>query len=324
MPIEDPAWPRADAWLERADPDPVLAVVGVPTSAGSLSPSEAWSTPPRLRRVLERFSTYQGEQRLDLGALAVADLGDWGLEGLDLEASQAAVERHARQLADGPIYAFLGGDNAITRPLVRGLARGDLGRVGVLTLDAHHDVRTLDSGPTNGTPIRGLVEDGLPDGRVVQVGIHSFANSREYRQYCDEHQIRVVSIEDLEEEGIRQAVVGGLSWLADRSEWIYVDVDLDVLDRAFAPACPGARPGGLHPRQLAAAAFLCGAHPRVRAVDFVEVDASRDINDLTLMNAAHAFLSFAAGLARRRERQADIGLSPQAGPSRSLPPGGGR
>ena len=60
--------------------------------------------------------------------------------------------------------AFLGGDNAITRPLVNGLAEGDLDRVGILTLDAHHDVRITDNGPTNGSPIRGLSEAGFPMG----------------------------------------------------------------------------------------------------------------------------------------------------------------
>jgi arginase family enzyme len=55
----------------------------------------------------------------------------------------------------------------------------------------------------------------------------------------------------------------------------------------------------MSPRQLATAARICGQHPKVRAVDFVEVDASADVNDLTLMNMATAFLSFAAGVAGR-------------------------
>ncbi|MDP8958652.1 MAG: agmatinase family protein [Actinomycetota bacterium] len=304
MAIEDPLWPRADAWLSRGDPDPALVVAGVPSSAGSLSPSQAWCTPPRLRKVLERFSTFQGEHQVDLSVLAVSDAGDWGVDGLDLEASQAAIERQARSLRRGPVHAFLGGDNAITRPLARGLAGGRLSEVGLITLDAHHDVRVLDYGPTNGTPIRGLLEDGLLDGRVVQVGIHSFANSKEYRRYCEDHGIRVVTMEEVEREGLRQVMAEALAWLAERCGWIYVDFDLDVLDRAFAPACPGARPGGMEPRQLALAAWLCGSHRKVQAADFVEVDAAADFGDQTLMNLATTFLSFAAGVAGRREGNA--------------------
>lgn len=299
MVIEDPHWPRADAWLARNDPEPDLVVVGVPTSAGSLSASQAWSTPTRARSVLGRFSTFHSERLVDVERLAVQDRGDWGVEGLDLEDSQRTIQRLAGELEAGPVHAFIGGDNAITRPLVVGLDRGALERVGVLTFDAHHDVRTLDAGPTNGTPIRGLIEDGLSDGAVVQIGIHSFANSAAYRDFCQEHRIRVVTVDDVHKEGIKQVVTDALSYLADRSDWVYVDFDLDVLDRAHAPACPGSRPGGLSPRALANAAWLCGSHPSVRSADFVEVDAAADRDDLTLMNLANVFLNFAAGLTRR-------------------------
>jgi formiminoglutamase len=182
--IPDPLWPRADVWLGSAAAAPRLVVAGVPTSSASLTPSEAWRAPAVFRAALARLSTFDGEAGIDLGHLPVRDLGDWEVAGLDMQQAAVVVERRARGLGPGPVAAFIGGDNAITRPLVKGLAWGDLSGVGVLTLDAQHDVRTLEAGPTNGTPIRGLLEDGLPDGRVVQVGIHSFANSAPYRAYC--------------------------------------------------------------------------------------------------------------------------------------------
>ena len=297
--IEDARWPRADAWLARNDAKPGLVVVGVPTSVASLSPSKAYQTPSRFRTVLRRFSTFHSHRAVDLRSLAVADMGDWQVSSFGLEQYQGAIEIAARRLAKGPVHAFLGGDNGITRPLVSGLCRGQLDRVGLLTFDAHHDVRTLDQGPTNGTPIRGLIEDGLPGGQVIQVGIHSFCNSLEYRTYCDEQGIRIVTMDTVETQGLEPVVGAALEALGNQCEWIYVDFDIDVLDRAFAPACPGARPGGMKPRQLASAAWICGQHPKVRAADFVEVDASADVNDLTLMNMATVFLNFAAGVAAR-------------------------
>ncbi|MGH8874544.1 MAG: arginase family protein, partial [Acidimicrobiia bacterium] len=236
---------------------------------------------------------------VDLRALRVADLGDWEVAHLDMEASQAEIERRARLLPESPVKVFLGGDNAITRPLVRAL---DLSGVGVLTLDAHHDVRTLDRGPTNGTPIRGLIEDGLPDGRVAQVGILSFANSAEYRSYCDQHGLSVFTMVEVDAWGAEETVSAALDALTREVDRVYVDVDLDVLDRAFAPGCPGARPGGMTPRQLAAACFTAGLHPKVRGADFVEVDASVDPSGLTVLNLATAFLAFAAGVAQRLRR----------------------
>jgi formimidoylglutamase len=297
--IDDPFWPRADAWLATAADDPALVVAGIPTSSASLSPSDAWRTPAYVRAALGRFSVFDGETGIDLRSVAVRDLGDWDVAGLDMWEAPKVVERRARSLDPQSIALFLGGDNAITRPLVKGLARGDLEEVGILTLDAHHDVRTTTSGPTNGSPIRGLLEDGLPDGRVVQVGIHSFANSREYRSYCDEHGVEVITMEIVDEVGAGWAVHSALNDLAERCRWVYVDVDIDVLDVAFAPGCPGARPGGMNPRQLAAAVRAAGAHPSVRAADIVEVDPSRDPAGLTVMQAADAMLCFVSGLASR-------------------------
>jgi arginase family enzyme len=144
-----------------------------------------------------------------------------------------------------------------------------------------------------------LIEDGLPGGNVVQVGIHSFANSAIYRKYCDDVGIAVHTMEDVDRRGITDVVDGALARLSERADRIYVDFDIDVLDRAFAPGCPGSRPGGMHPRQLASAARSCGIHPKVVAADFVEVDASQDHAGLTVMQLATAFLAFASGLVAR-------------------------
>lgn len=299
MSISDPFWPRADTWVEGDRPQPDLVVLGVPSSSASLSPSEAWRTPALVRAALGRFSTFDSERRIDLRDLAVADRGDWPLTGIDMHEMLEAATELAAGTDPGVVHAFLGGDNAITRPIVRG--RYELGAVGVLTLDAHHDVRTTEPGPTNGSPIRGLIEDGLPGERVTQVGIHSFANSLEYRAYCDDHGVAIITMEDLDGRDVETVVRDALDRLAERVVAVHVDVDMDVLDLAFAPGCPGSRPGGMTPRQLAAACRAAGAHPAVSSVDFVEVDPSRDPQGVTIMQTASALLSFAAGFASRKD-----------------------
>lgn len=296
----DPNWPRASEWLARGDLDPRLAVLGAPTSAASISPSEAWRTPAALREVLAKFSTFDGETAVDLTDLAVADAGDWPLAELSGPDAIAEIEGRAAQLETGPVYAFIGGDNVITYPLVTGMWHAPLDRIGLLTLDAHHDVRSTEDGISNGAPIRALIEAGLPGENITQVGIHSFANSKPYRAWTVEHGIEIFTMRDVANHGIEGVVRGALDELGQKCDAVYVDFDIDVLDRAFAPACPGARPGGMTPRQLATAARLAGAHPVVVAADFVEVDAAADVADSTLMAMATTFLAFASGLASRR------------------------
>ena len=126
MLFDDPSWLRASAWLARGAAQPDVAIIGVPTSVGSISPSEAWRTPGRLREVIAGFSPYDGETGTDLTSLAVADLGDWPVTDAELDEMVAAVAGCATELPPGPRYAFVGGDNAITRPLVAGLAGAHL------------------------------------------------------------------------------------------------------------------------------------------------------------------------------------------------------
>lgn len=299
MAINDPYWPRADAWLNREAENPDIRVVGVPSSSASLSPSRADLTPLAVRDRFSRFSTFHGEWGIDFGAVGVFDEGNWPVSELDMHDMPEAVEKRAKDLDPAPLTLFLGGDNAITRPLVRA-QHDEIERVGVITFDAHHDVRTLELGPANGTPIRGLIEeDGLPGVNVTQVGIHSFANSAIYRQWCDDHGVSVATVEQVRDEGIARVVEGALERLATYCKVIYVDVDVDVLDAAFAPGCPGARPGGLTVRELAEGVRRCAAHPLVSAIDFVEVDASADPTGLTLDSMTHLILSAAAGLTER-------------------------
>ena len=301
MSISDPYWPRASEWLSADHPDPQLLVVGVPSSKASLSPSRADLAPLAVRDRLPRFSTFHGESGVDFAEIPVRDMGNWPVAHLEPVPLIEALLEAAGALPPAGLKLYLGGDNAITRPLVVAEAADGLDRVGVVTFDAHHDVRSLDGGPSNGTPIRGLVEEhGLPGRNIVQIGIHSFANSAIYRRFCDENGITTVTIEQVEHIGIKAAVDVALSQLSAFCDQIYVDVDVDVLDRAFAPACPGARPGGLDVRQLAEGVRRCAAHPKVTAMDFVEVDPTRDIDGLTADATAHLFLSAVTGFSNRQ------------------------
>jgi formimidoylglutamase len=298
---EDPLWPRASAWLATGGhrSGPSLGVVGVPLSRTSISASGADTTPAAVRAALRRYSTLHAALDVDLETLSVTDHGD-------LDVADAGVTDHLSRVEQGliPVAAarhdlvvVLGGDNAVTRPALRALL--SLSSTGLLTLDAHHDVRGFHAGATNGTPVRGLVEDGLRGDHVVQVGIGDLTNSRAYRDWCEDRGITLVGVG--EARGRVGAVVRAhLDRLAGTCEHLYVDLDVDVLDASFAPGCPGARPGGLAPWELLEAAVEAGRHPAVRGVDVTEVDASADVGGVTVDVAAQCLLSAAAGLAARR------------------------
>jgi formiminoglutamase len=299
---DDPNWPRASAWLSgahSADPACRLAVLGAPLHLGSITPGRTDLAPAAIRSVLHRLSTYDLEFNRDLGRIAAIDRGDIPLADTipaDALGPLAAAVRGAGTEAQALV--LLGGDNSITRPACHGMC-AELSRAGLLTLDAHLDLRDLTPGLTNGNPVRALLADGMPGTQIVQIGIQPFANSRKYFELAREAGIKVVSIAEVRAMGIETAISEALDRLDQDVEAIYVDLDLDVLDRAFAPATPGSRPGGLTPAEVRSAVRLCGAHAKVRILDLVEIDPTQDIADVTVFAAGLALLSFASGLLGR-------------------------
>lgn len=295
---EDRLWPRASTWAASAPSSNAdIDLIGVPTSVASLSTSDARLCPRAFRTALSGFSTFDSDRGVDVGTLTVRDHGDLSVDDSSMASSGDDIRSGVGALRRSGVAVLVGGDNAITRPAVHALAP-DLAGIGVITIDAHHDVRVLDDGPTNGTPIRGLIEDGLPGRNIAQIGIHSFANSAVYRTYCDQQGIDVFTMHDVDTDGIAATVEAALRSI-DHVSAIYVDFDIDVLDRVFAPGCPGARPGGMTPRQLGDAAHALGTDPRVFAADLVEVDPMRDVDGITVQAMVHTFLSFASGIASR-------------------------
>lgn len=289
---EDPNWPRAAHWLARQDPAAKLAVLGVPAHQTSISPTSADQTPKAVREALLRYSTYHLDLDVDLAALPAIDLGDVAdPDHADGEARVAAAVSGLRP--DQALFA-IGGDNSITYSVMSGLFGGGLAAAGLITLDAHFDLR---DGISNGSPVRRLIESGLDPRRVVQIGINNFSNSAWYAARARDLGITVVTRSELEERGIRDVMEDALEIAAGPSG-IYVDLDADVCDRAFVPACPAAAPGGITPAELRLAAQLAGLDPRVRAIDVTEIDSTRDAADgRTVRLAALCLLEFAAGRA---------------------------
>lgn len=295
--IEDPQWPRASDWLASGGtPEgPRVSVVGVPLSRTSITPGGADGTPRAVRAALRRFATFHAGLAVDLEGLQITDHGDLPVADATVADHLDRVDHALAGLAiEADLVILIGGDNALTRPAMRTLL--DLPTAGLLTLDAHHDVRGFHAGATNGTPVRGLIEDGLPATNVVQIGLGSLSNSRAYRSWCEEQGITLLTADAVRHD-VARVVREQLDRLAQTCTEIYVDLDVDVVDRAFVPGCPGARPGGLLPHQLLEAAVEAGRHRSVTAVDITEVDAAADPDGRTVDLAAMCLLSAAAGLA---------------------------
>jgi arginase family enzyme len=290
-------WPNLSELIAGAEAETPVGMLGVPLAAGSVTPGRCDLAPGVLRETLRRIGRYDVETGRELET-KLADRGDIELGGCSIEQATPVIRDEVAASAEAHALTLLvGGNNAITRPGVLGLG-GELTEIGLITLDAHFDMRETGEGLSNGNPVRALIEDGLPGANIAQVGIASFANSRAMHEDAMEAGNLVVTIGEVREHGIAHAIGRALDHVA-HCDALVVDCDIDVIDRSQFPAAPGARPGGMAVHDFFYAIRRLASNPRVRVIDLAEWDPPLDPSDLSALTAARWVAECLAGYEMR-------------------------
>ncbi|MBH0053280.1 MULTISPECIES: arginase family protein [unclassified Salinibacterium] len=281
----DPLWPRAGDWPSPVDDEWAdVALIGIPTSRTSLSPTQAHTTPAAVREALRRYAALSDLRIVDAGTVREPDLNE-----------QGAIDAVAQLRAE--LVIALGGDNAATVPTALGRWGADITSAGLITLDAHYDLR---DGASNGSPVRRLLEAGLDGSRVVQIGIEPLANSHAYAERARDAGIMVITRDELRSRSMDEVMAQALEIAGAAGGPIHVDLDVDVCDRSVAPGCPASVPGGISAIELRTAARRAAAHQAVSSIDLVEVDAAADAPDeRTVRLVALCVLEAIAGVSLR-------------------------
>jgi formiminoglutamase len=297
----DPNWPSAATLLaerpvkERRN----VGLIGISTYATSLSERSATSTPAAIRAALERYSTWSFSEAHDLAeSVALVDFGD--VQSPDAE---GGVERVAQAMAgwdpDIALRLILGGDNAATWLALRAISGGDYSNFGLVTLDAHLDMR---DGVSNGSPVRQLLDEGLDGHHVVQVALADFSNSPAYAKRAHDAGVTVISRDVLHHEPVEEAARRAVAIAGAGGRHVYVDIDMDAADRAAMPGCPAAAPGGLSADEMRRFVRAVSVQHGVVALDITEIDVERDSADQrTVRLAALLVLETLAGVRRRAQ-----------------------
>jgi formiminoglutamase len=307
----DPHWPRASAWLKMANANSNydLGLFGIPAHLTSISKTNAHLTPAAIRDALQRYSTFNWTTNKDVAELSFADFGD--VTDPDSPAGEEGTAKLAHEVSTRSKLAIgLGGDNSVTYAMAKGVFANNIATAGLITFDAHHDLR---DGVSNGSPVRRLVDEaGLDGKRIVQIGIADFSNSAAYAKRAKDYGIHVIPRTALRSRNAAVVVAEALSIAGSAGGPIHVDFDVDVCDRSVVPACPAAAPGGLSADEFRAFCFEIGQaagrarianesntgspSAQIKSVDFTEIDASADSGDgRTVRLAALGILELAAG-----------------------------
>jgi formiminoglutamase len=291
-------WPNLSELLSPDHAEAQVGLLGAPLAAGSVTPGRCDLAPPLLRQTLRRIGRYDVETKRELSTL-IADHGDVEIADWSIEDATPAIRECVGLSAEVRALTLLvGGNNAVTRPGVLGLGMA-LNEVGLVTLDAHFDMRDLEDGLGNGNPVRALIEDGLHGANIAQIGLAPFANSKQMHEDALAAGNCVVTIAEVRQNGIAAAIDRALLHVSHCAALV-VDCDIDVIDRAQFPAAPGARAAGMASHDFFYAVRRLAADPRVRLIDLTEWDPPLDPSDLSALTAARWVAECLAGFEMRQ------------------------
>lgn len=294
---EDPAE------LEGAD----AAIVGTPMD-DLVSDRPGTRFAPRAIRAASCPPGPNLETKVDAFAqLRVVDFGDAPVIPADPVRSHAVIEETVGQVLNaGTVPIILGGDHSVTEPNVRACAARH-GPVGLIHFDTHTDTGTEVFGVerSHGTMIYRLIEAGLIDtSRYAQVGLRGYWPGDEVFDWQAERGITSLFMHEVRDLGIEEVVHRTIEAVEEGP--VFLTVDIDVLDPAYAPGTGTPEPGGMTTAELLWAVREVAAQTEVVGADMVEViPTSVGSADITSLAAERTVRETLGGIALNRKQNAN-------------------
>jgi agmatinase len=286
------------AHLEGVD----VAVVGAPTD-DLVSDRPGTRFGPRAIRAASYPEGAHLEAKVDaFEALRIVDFGDAPVIPADPVRSHEAIEALVAQvLAAGSMPVVLGGDHSVSEPSIRACAAAH-GPVGAVHFDTHTDTGTEVFGVevSHGTPFYRLVEQGhLDPRRYAQIGLRGYWPGKAEFAWQAERGITSFFMHDVRDLGIKEVVHRAVE--AVGAGPVFLTVDVDVLDPAFAPGTGTPEPGGMTTVDLLWAARTVATELELVGADVVEViPAAVGSEDVTALAADRIVREILTGIALRR------------------------
>jgi agmatinase len=263
-------------------PDADFVIFGAPFDATSSFRKGSRLAPDAIREASYNFETYNPYFDIDLADIPFHDAGDVDISGnCTVEQAQAAVgDMVTRILGDGKIPIMLGGEHSLTVPCVRG-SMNYFNDLGVVMLDAHFDLRQEYEGQVNSHACvsRRIIED-ITD-NYISIGIRS--GTRDEYSFARSRGIPYYPADLVEDKGIPH-VLSELSRHLDLDTGhLYLSLDMDVLDPAYAPALGTPEPFGLTDRQVLS--LIRRLASRSVGFDLVEIAPGFDSGNTAILGA---------------------------------------
>lgn len=290
-----------------------VAVCGVPwdsTAGGRTGTNHG----PMVIRQCDYRGGYGGRahfsQDVHVDAFAELNMCDYGDAPIKLGNTAGTFEEIRKFVGTipdaGAIPIIIGGDHAITWPCATAVAdHYGHGKVGIVHFDAHADVGEDMGGSlaSHGTPMRKLIDSGAVPGRnFVQVGIRGYSPGPETKEWMDQHEMRTHYMTEIIRDGFDAVLERAVDEALDQADHLYISLDIDVTDPAYAPGTGTPVPGGLTSIDVLTAVRRLAAEVGIVAMDVVEVSPPfDDRGEITSLLANSAIREAMTGIAMRRK-----------------------
>lgn len=290
--------------LEGAD----VAIVGAPMDEMVTHRPGTRFGPRAIRASMEgggRPSAWSMDLGIDpFAELQVVDHGDAPVVPGDAVRSHQAIFETVRAVARaGCVPIVLGGDHSIAYPDIKAVAGAyPAGSLAVVQFDTHADTAEENWGVkhSHGTPFRHLVDEGiLPGERLIQVGLRGQWPHHAEFEWMRSEGVRWHRMEEVLDNGIDAVIAKVLEEISDATH-LFLSVDIDVLDPAFAPGTGTPQPGGMSTRELLRAIRTLVTQRGLVGMDLVEVSPPYDHAEITALAARQIVVESLAGLALHR------------------------
>lgn len=253
------------------------------------------------------YPTPNQHTRVDpVNELVVADYGDAAVNNMSLYASIEPVRSLVREVAEtGTIPFIIGGDHSLMYPDVAALA--DVygkGKVGIIHFDAHYDATDAGFGLnlTHGNPVRRLIEQGHASGHnFIQVGTRGWAPNDSDLHWMRDHGFRYHNMAQIDKFGWDYVMERAIEEAADGTDYLFISIDMDTFDPAFAPGVGTPEPNGLTPREMFPILRRLAAEKNVIGVELVEVAPTMDMTYQTGLIANRVIREVLTGIAMRKK-----------------------
>jgi agmatinase len=211
----------------------------------------------------------------------VEDVGDVDIVVGNPEETWRRIEMVFSSITDKEQILIAGGDHSITAYAYKGLTRRK--KLSYVVLDAHLDVRQLSEGLSSGVTTR-LIREFSGDTPISIVGVRRWANPRYMFEQAERLGIEYYTMEDVDKMGVDEVVEKIKT--AHKHYDVYLSIDMDVVDPAYAPGVNAPSPGGFSSREVIMLVTQLSKSLRPLAVDVVEVTPAYDVGDVTSSLAA--------------------------------------